>query len=196
MATPMCFGNQIRCRCIPGRRLAAICMGLLLLESSGPLARLQTAHARWACSEPPPTPHGRDRSGKRPLKVRCRRSHKSSPRASRMTPTPRPEGFLGRPRVPDKILGDKMARRGRGSKLWPRCGAAILPPVSAGPFRRPRSCLEPGGGPKNSPDGGWGISGGPGRDWVALCGWQERAMFRNNASGDKIWCPGRISAGF
>ncbi len=79
---------------------------------------------------------------------------------ARMTPTHRPEGFWGRPRAPDKILGDKMAA-GVGVKSSAPVGAIILTPPHARSCFRPGSCLEPGGGSINSPGGGWGSSGEP-----------------------------------
>ncbi len=45
-----------------------------------------------------------------------------------MTPTPNLEGFVGRPRAPDKTLGEKVARRGVGVEILAPVGAGILTP--------------------------------------------------------------------
>ncbi len=50
--------------------------------------------------------------------------------AAKMTPTPHPKGFQGRPRAPNKALDENMAQTGVGVKTQAPIGAIILTPTS------------------------------------------------------------------
>jgi hypothetical protein len=84
----------------------------------------------------------------------------TSLRAPRVTPTPRLEGFRGRPRASDKILDEKMGGRGVGVNIPAPTGAGISTPTPRRAIFSPAILSGPRGRPpKTSGRGVWVIRG-------------------------------------